>query len=77
MLPRFLWGIIMKALLDNCRAVLKHERVAHGLHKSHGWAHMGYLGAVSYEAHGWYGKCAALLLVISVVMAFAGIGTEE
>ncbi|KAI3599119.1 hypothetical protein D8I24_5477 (plasmid) [Cupriavidus necator H850] len=35
---------------------------------------MAYLGAVSYEAHGWYGDCALVLLIITIIMTFAGEG---
>lgn len=66
----------MKQLLDSCRAVLQHEKVASKLHKGHSWAHMAYLGAVGAEAHGWYGGMALVLLAVTVVMHFAGVAEE-
>lgn len=66
----------MKALIDSCKAMLRHETVASRLHKGHNYAHMAYLGAVGAEAHGVYGVMALVLLAVTVVMHFAGLGEE-
>ncbi|QFP93702.1 hypothetical protein [Ralstonia phage P-PSG-11-1] len=42
----------------------------HGIvHGGHSASHVAYLSAVSYEAHGWYGKATLVLLVFTLVAA--------
>jgi len=65
----------MRALMDAVRASL-HKR-AHTLERGHWGAHVSYLGLVSYESHGLYGKAALVMLVFVLVMAWAGIEVEE
>jgi len=38
---------------------------------------MAYLGLVSVESHGWYGKAALALLVIGVAAHIAGVGVGD
>jgi hypothetical protein len=42
------------------------------VHKAHHVAHMSYLAAVTVEAHGIYGYCAGVLLVVVVIDMFCG-----
>lgn len=46
----------------------------HGIvHGGHSASHFAYLSAVSYEAHGWYGKAALVLLVFTVIASLLHI----
>jgi len=67
---------MMKDALDWLRAHA-HPMLEAGLHKGHNVAHMAYLGLVSVESHGWYGKAALALLVIGVASHFAGVGVSD
>lgn len=50
-----------------------HELV----HKGEHFCHMTYLGLVSVEVKYWYGKAAAVMLVLTVVSLFIGEGESE
>lgn len=49
-----------------------HDITHKVLHSGHGIFHVLYLGAVSFEAHGLYGKFAFGLLVIAALGALTG-----
>jgi len=48
----------------------------HMVHRGHEMFHLIYLGAVSIEAHGWYGKAAIGLFLFTVLAHFLGEGVE-
>lgn len=48
------------------------EHHPHLVHRGHACAHMSYLSAVAWEAHGIYGIAAAVLLGFVLVIAWAG-----
>lgn len=53
------------------------EGKAHLLRKAHWLCHGIYLGAVTIEAHGWYGRAAGALLIVVVIGAVLGDAEAE
>lgn len=60
-------------------------KTAHNLHywaqrlvtKGQHGAHMAYLGLVAVESHGWYGKAAAVMLLLGIAAHWVGVGEAE
>lgn len=50
---------------------LRH-RLGHAAHWAHEPSHLLYLGAVAWEAHGWYGAAALICLIVSIVSHLMG-----
>lgn len=65
MLKKLLQALSIRAIQCGHRA---HQAVHHG----HNMMHYTYLSAVSYEAHGWYGKAALGLLVFTIAAHLIG-----
>ncbi len=65
-------SVVLHKLRDRCHKLDKKvvDRAHHG-------AHMSYLSAVAYEAHGLYAYCAGGLLVVVIISLLAGEGEAE
>ena len=66
---------IKPIIVVKARSALRAKLVegkAHVLKKAHWLCHGIYLGAVTIEAHGWYGKAAGALLIVVVIGALLG-----
>lgn len=69
--------MLRKILLAlSIRAAQLGHRAHHAVHQGHNVMHFAYLGAVSYEAHGWYGKAAMGLLVFTAAAHLIGEPVE-
>lgn len=55
----------MKGLLNRA-----NKAAHHFFHRGHNVAHLTYFGAVFVEAHGMYGKVAAVLFVLTLLELF-------
>lgn len=54
--------------------LLKHRKLAKGLHGLDHLAHVGYFGAAAMGAHEVYGYAAGVLLVTFIISQLAGGG---
>lgn len=55
------------------KGILSKFSVHKVVHDGHYVAHLSYLSAVSYEAHGVYGKAALALLLVTLIASFLHI----